>query len=168
MLQAKINDLQNTLSRAYIVDKSNLSTERAAFGLKVRVLDVDFNEEEDYILVGPGEEDPDQDKIPITGPVGQSLVGKQVGEQVEVPVPRGRPHVEDPRDQPALSPGGAWTGLERHSRASHSGGPPSTPQECHSGGMGAIEGHRGLKDRVPDLKRPGMQRDGVRRTERRG
>ncbi len=89
MLQAKINDVQNTLSRAYIVDKSNLSTERAAFGLKVRVLDVDFNEEEDYILVGPGEEDPDQDKIPITGPVGQSLVGKQVGEQVEVPVPRG-------------------------------------------------------------------------------
>lgn len=89
MLQAKINELQNKLSQAYIVDKSKLSTERAAFGLKVRVLDMDFNEEEDYILVGPGEEDPDQDKIPITGPVGQALVGKQIGEQVEVPVPRG-------------------------------------------------------------------------------
>ena len=89
MLQAKINELQNKLSQAYIVDKSNLSTERAAFGLKVRVLDMDFNEEEDYILVGPGEEDPDQDKIPITGPVGQALVGKQIGEQVEVQVPRG-------------------------------------------------------------------------------
>ena len=50
---------------------------------------MDYNEEEDYILVGPGEEDPDQDKIPITGPVGQALVGKQVGEQVEVKVPRG-------------------------------------------------------------------------------
>jgi transcription elongation factor GreA len=89
MLQARINELQNKLSQAYIVDKSTLSTERAAFGLKVRVLDMDFNEEEDYILVGPGEEDPEQDKIPITGPIGQALVGKQVGEKVEVKVPRG-------------------------------------------------------------------------------
>ena len=89
MLQARINELQNKLSQAFIVDKSTLPTERAAFGLKVRVLDLDVNEEEDYILVGPGEEDPDQDKIPITGPIGQALVGKKVGEQVEVPVPRG-------------------------------------------------------------------------------
>jgi transcription elongation factor GreA len=89
MLQARINELQNKLSQAFLVDTSNLSTERAAYGLKVRVLDLDFNEEEDYILVGPGEEDPDEDKIPITGPVGQSLVGKQVGDQVEVQVPRG-------------------------------------------------------------------------------
>jgi transcription elongation factor GreA len=77
MLQARINELQNKLSQAYIVDKSNLSTERAAFGLKVRVLD------------GPGEDDPEQDKILITGPLGQALVGKKVGEQVEVKVPRG-------------------------------------------------------------------------------
>ncbi len=89
MLQARINELQNKLSQAFIVDKSTVTTERAAFGLKIRVLDLDYNEEEDYILVGPGEEDPDQDKIPITGPIGQALVGKQVGEQVEVPVPRG-------------------------------------------------------------------------------
>ena len=89
MLQARINELQNKLSQAYIVDKSTLTTERAAFGLKVRVLDLGENEEEDYILVGPGEEDPDQDKIPITGPIGQALVGKQIGEEVEVQVPRG-------------------------------------------------------------------------------
>ncbi len=89
MLQARINELQNKLSQAFIVDKSTLTTERAAFGLKIRVLDMDFNEEEDYILVGPGEEDPEQDKIPITGPIGQALVGKQVGEKVEVKVPRG-------------------------------------------------------------------------------
>ena len=89
MLQARINELQNKLSQAFIVDKSTLTTERAAFGLKVRVLDLGENEEEDYILVGPGEEDPDQDKIPITGPIGQALVGKQIGEEVEVPVPRG-------------------------------------------------------------------------------
>ena len=89
MLQARINELQNKLSQAFIVDKSTLSTERAAFGLKVRVLDLGENEEEDYILVGPGEEDYDQNKILITSPIGQGLVGKQVGDQVEVKIPRG-------------------------------------------------------------------------------
>jgi transcription elongation factor GreA len=89
MLQARINDLQNKLGQAYIVDKSNISTDRAAYGLKVRVLDVDLDEEEDFILVGPGEEDYDQNKILITSPIGQGLVGKKVGEEVEVPIPRG-------------------------------------------------------------------------------
>jgi transcription elongation factor GreA len=89
MLQARINDLQNKLGQAYIVDKSNISTDRAAYGLKVRVLDVDLNEEEDFILVGPGEEDYDQNKILISSPIGQGLVGKKIGEQVEVPIPKG-------------------------------------------------------------------------------
>jgi len=89
MLQARINDLQSKLGQAYIVDKATLSTERVAYGLKVRVLDLDIKEEEDFILVGPGEEDYDQNKILITSPIGQGLVGKQVGDEVEVPIPRG-------------------------------------------------------------------------------
>jgi transcription elongation factor GreA len=89
MLQARINDLQSKLGQAYIVQKSNLSTDRVAYGLKVRVLDLDIKEEEDFILVGPGEEDYDQNKILITSPIGQGLVGKQVGDEVEVPIPRG-------------------------------------------------------------------------------
>jgi transcription elongation factor GreA len=89
MLQARINELQNTLGLAYIVDKSNITTDRAGYGLKVRVLDLDLNEEEDFILVGPGEEDYDQNKILISSPIGQGLVGKKIGEQVNVPIPRG-------------------------------------------------------------------------------
>jgi transcription elongation factor GreA len=89
MLQAKINDLQNKLSQAYIVDKTNLSTERAAYGLKVRVLDIELEEEEDFILVGPGEEDYDQNKILTTSPIGQGLLGKKVGEQARIEIPRG-------------------------------------------------------------------------------
>lgn len=89
MLQARINDLQDKLSRAYIVDKSTLPTDRVVFGSKVRVLDMDLNEEEDFILVGPGEEDYDNNKILITSPIGQGLVGKQLGEEVEVPIPKG-------------------------------------------------------------------------------
>ena len=89
MLQARINDLQDKLARGMIVDKSTLPTDRVVFGSTVTVLDLDFNEEEDFILVGPGEEDYDQNKILLTSPIGQGLVGKKLNDVVEVPVPKG-------------------------------------------------------------------------------
>ncbi len=89
MLQAQIDDLQEKLARALIVDKSTLPTDRVVFGSRVKVLDLDMKDEEDFILVGPGEEDYDQNKILLTSPIGQALVGKQIGDEVEVPIPRG-------------------------------------------------------------------------------
>jgi transcription elongation factor GreA len=89
MLQARINDLQNLLGQAFIVEKSTLPTDHVVYGSKVRVLDLSINEEEDFILVGPGEEDYDQNKILLSSPIGQGLVGKKVGEQVEIQIPRG-------------------------------------------------------------------------------
>jgi transcription elongation factor GreA len=89
MLQAKIDDLHEKLARALIVDKSTLPTDRVVFGSKVKVLDLDLNDEEDFILVGPGEEDYDQNKILLTSPIGQALVGKGIGDVVEVPIPKG-------------------------------------------------------------------------------
>ncbi len=89
MLQARINDLQDKLGRAMIVDRSTMPTDRVVFGSRVRVLDLDLNDEEDFILVGPGEEDYDHNKILLTSPIGQGLVGKKVGEEVEVPIPVG-------------------------------------------------------------------------------
>src|SRR3954453_7107052 len=82
MLQARINDLQDKLARGMIVDKSTMPTDRVVFGSKVRVLDLDFNDEEDYTLVGPGEEDYDENKILTTSPIGQGLVGKKLGDVV--------------------------------------------------------------------------------------
>jgi len=89
MLQARINDLQNLLGQAYIVERPITPSDQVVFGSKVRVLDLDLNEQEDFILVGPGDEDYDQNKILLTSPIGQALVGRKVGEQVEVPIPRG-------------------------------------------------------------------------------
>ena len=89
MLQARINDLQDKLGRGMIVDKSTLPTDRVVYGSRVRVLDIDLNDEEDFILVGPGEEDYDQNKILLQSPIGQGLVGKKRGDVVEVPIPRG-------------------------------------------------------------------------------
>jgi transcription elongation factor GreA len=90
MLQARINELQDKVARAMIVDRSTLPTDRVVFGSRVRILDLDLNDEEDFILVGPGEEDYDQNKILLTSPIGQGLVGKKVGEIAEVTVPRGK------------------------------------------------------------------------------
>jgi transcription elongation factor GreA len=89
MLQARIDDLQSKLARAFIVDKTTLPTDRVVFSSKVRVLDMDLDEEEDFTLVGPGEEDYDNNKILLTSPIGQGLLGKKVGDEVVIPVPRG-------------------------------------------------------------------------------
>jgi len=89
MLQARINDLQDHLARAIIVDRSNMPTDRVVFGAQVRVLDLDFDEEEVFTLVGLGDEDYDQNKILLTSPIGQGLLGKKVEEVAEIAVPRG-------------------------------------------------------------------------------
>jgi transcription elongation factor GreA len=90
MLQARIDALKDKLSRAFIVDKNTLPTDQVVFGAIVRVLDLDLNEEEVFHLVGPGDEDYDQNKILVSSPIGQGLVGKKVGDRAEVQVPMGK------------------------------------------------------------------------------
>src|SRR6202158_17875 len=89
MLQARIDALKDKLARANIVDRANLPSDAVVFGAKVRVKDLDANEEETYILVGPGEEDYEQNKILTTSPIGQGLLGKKINEIAEIKVPRG-------------------------------------------------------------------------------
>ncbi len=89
ILQAKINELAHRLARAVIVDTSNLPKDTVVFGSRVRVLDLDINEEETYELVGPGQEDPDRGRILTTSPIGQGLLGHKIGDTVEITVPRG-------------------------------------------------------------------------------
>ncbi len=89
MLQAKINQLRGKLAHATIIDPSQMPKDKVAFGATVVVKDLDYGDEEEYTLVGAGEEDYDTGKILITSPVGQGLLSKKVGERVEIPVPRG-------------------------------------------------------------------------------
>ena len=89
LLQAKINQLKDQLSRSYILDTENLPKGIVVFGSKVRVMDLDAKEEETYELIGPGQEDPDKNRILTTSPIGQGLIGSKVGDSVEIAVPRG-------------------------------------------------------------------------------
>lgn len=89
MLQAKINEMKDKLARASIVDMSQLPKDQVAFGCTVRVEDLAYGDEEEFTLVGAGDEDYDSGKILVTSPFGQGLVGKKVGEVAEVDVPAG-------------------------------------------------------------------------------
>ncbi len=90
ILQARINDLKDRLARAYFVDRNNLPSDTVVFGAQVKVKDLDLGEEESFILVGPGEEDYDNNKILSTSPIGQGLLGKKVGDVADIQVPMGQ------------------------------------------------------------------------------
>jgi transcription elongation factor GreA len=89
LLQAKINKLKSELGRASIVDPDKLPKDEVAFGCTVVVKDLDYGDEEEFTLVGSGDEDYDAGRYLITSPVGQGLLGKKVGDRVEIEVPKG-------------------------------------------------------------------------------
>lgn len=89
MIQAKINLLKDKLARATIIDPSKLPRDEVVFGCTVTVKDLDFGDNEDFTLVGAGEEDYDEGKINVASPLAQGLLGKKVGDRVEVEVPAG-------------------------------------------------------------------------------
>ena len=74
--QARIDQLKDKLARAYFVDVNGLPKDTVVFGARVRVKDLELDEEESFELVGPGEEDADKNRILTTSPVGQGLLGQ--------------------------------------------------------------------------------------------
>jgi len=89
MLQAKINMLRSKLARASIMDPSKLPKDEVVFGATVRVKDLVYNDEEEFTMVGSGDEDYDSGKILITSPIGQGMLSKKVGDKVDIEVPSG-------------------------------------------------------------------------------
>src|SRR5687768_14904157 len=89
ILQAKINMLKDQLSRADIIDTDALRTDTVSFGSRVTVMDLDVDEEETFELIGPGQENPDTNRILTSSPIAQGLLGKKKGDVAEIQVPRG-------------------------------------------------------------------------------
>ena len=94
MLQAKINLVKSKLARAQIIDPTKLPRDQVCFGATVVVKDVDFGDEEEYTLVGAGDENYDKGRILLTSPLGQGLLGKRIGEKAEIPAPKGSYELE--------------------------------------------------------------------------
>ena len=95
-MQAKINQLKSRLSHCVIVDKASMPKGVATFGSVVMLKDLSNGKKEGYELIGPGEEDYDADimKILLSGPLGQAIQGKKVGDLVELNTPRGKRKLE--------------------------------------------------------------------------
>ncbi|MBM4135622.1 MAG: transcription elongation factor GreA [Nitrospira sp.] len=86
-IEGKIQELQSKLAMAEVIDTSKINQSKAAFGAKVKVLDIEADEEHIFTLVGPDEADVKNGKISITSPVGRSLLGKEVGDTTKVKAP---------------------------------------------------------------------------------
>lgn len=87
-VEAQIGDLEDRVSRAQIIDPKTLSGDRVVFGATVTLLD-----EEDkpctYQIVGQAEADAKKGRISYNSPLGKGLIGRSVGDEVEVTVPSG-------------------------------------------------------------------------------
>ena len=87
--EAKIAELEEKVKYARIIDESEIDTKTVQVGNIVKVLDMEFNEEETYTIVGSTEVNLAEGKISNESPVGQALLGKKKNDVVEVKAPVG-------------------------------------------------------------------------------
>lgn len=87
--EAKIADLENKIRYAKIIDESEIDTKTVQVGNVVKVLDMEFDEEETYTIVGSTEVDLSQNRISNESPIGMALLGAKKNEIVEVNAPAG-------------------------------------------------------------------------------
>jgi transcription elongation factor GreA len=88
-LEGRINELQDVISRAEIIDADDGPGDRVVFGRTVLLYDVKKDEKISYQLIGPYESDPENGKISVTSPIGQALIGRQQGDEVKARTPGG-------------------------------------------------------------------------------
>ncbi|MBQ7688539.1 MAG: transcription elongation factor GreA [Clostridia bacterium] len=93
-LEARIAEIEYTISHATVLDESALSTERVHTGLSVKVYDRTFDETVTYHLVGAPQANPMENKISDESPVGRELLGHMVGDVVTVEIPTGYDEIE--------------------------------------------------------------------------
>jgi len=89
LIVARISFLEQTLSRAEVIDPSKLSGSKVQFGARVRLSNVDTGEELNYQIVGPEEADIKQNRISVSSPLARGLIGREAGEEVKVQMPAG-------------------------------------------------------------------------------
>lgn len=87
--EGRINELEDLTARAEVIDVSKLSGDTIKFGATVVLLDDDTEEEKTYQIVGDQEADVKAGRISISSPIARALIGKGVGDEIEVNAPGG-------------------------------------------------------------------------------
>jgi transcription elongation factor GreA len=86
--EGRVNELEDLVARADVIDVSKLSGEKIKFGATVVLVDED-DEEKTYQIVGDQEADVKSGRISISSPIARALIGKEVGDEIEVNAPGG-------------------------------------------------------------------------------
>ncbi|MEA3469883.1 MAG: transcription elongation factor GreA [Thermodesulfobacteriota bacterium] len=89
LIEARIMDLKDKLGRAEIIDCTQVDCSRAVFGTVVELLDMETDEEVSYQLLGSEESDVKKGSISVFSPLGKSILGKEVGDDVLAKTPGG-------------------------------------------------------------------------------
>jgi transcription elongation factor GreA len=87
--EARITELEDTLSRVRILDNENIDKDKVLLGAKVKIKVVTDNEIEEYTIVSEAEADFSRNKISVSSPLGKGMVGHKVGDVIQVKVPNG-------------------------------------------------------------------------------
>jgi transcription elongation factor GreA len=88
-IEAQISDLEDKFLRAEVVDISKIVSDKIKFGAKVKIKNLDSSKQIIYKIVSEFEANIDENLISINSPVARSLIGKEVGEDVEIKTPGG-------------------------------------------------------------------------------
>lgn len=89
-IEGRIMDLEYKLGNADIIDPDNISKDFARFGCTVLLENVDTGDEVKYQLVGPDESDINAGRISVASPLGQAIIGKQIGDEITIMAPGGK------------------------------------------------------------------------------
>lgn len=88
-IEGRVAELEDKISRAEVIDVSKLSGKQIKFGATITVVDEDTDERNSYQIVGPDEADIREKRLSITSPLARAVIGKKVGDTVEVTTPNG-------------------------------------------------------------------------------
>ncbi len=88
-LEARISKLENELKDAKILDESTINTEAIHIGSRVKILDEEYDEVEEYQILSESQANPDEGIISDQSAVGKALLGHKVGDSVDVKLPNG-------------------------------------------------------------------------------
>ena len=88
-MEGRILDIEDMLARAEVIDTTQFSGDKVRFGAYVTLADVDSDREIKYRIVGPSEASTEKGSISVTSPVAKALIGRVVGDEVQVHAPGG-------------------------------------------------------------------------------
>jgi transcription elongation factor GreA len=88
-IEGRVAELEDKIARAEVIDVSKLSGKQVMFGATITLVDEDTDEKASYQIVGPDEADVKAKRPSVTSPVARALIGKKVGDSVEVTTPSG-------------------------------------------------------------------------------